>query len=64
MLIIGNMFDWTVRINRGEEESYYALSAQDYSLVDSLVYSTPSQTLLGLRFTSTKDKFVKPRFVK
>lgn len=64
MLIIGNMFDWTVRINRAEEESYYALSAQDYSLVDSLVYSTPSQTLPGLRFTSTKDKFVKPRFVK
>lgn len=64
MLIIGNMFDWTVRINRAEEESYYALSAQDYSLVDSLVYSTPSHTLPGLSFTSTKDKFVKPRFVK
>ena len=64
MLIIGNMFDWTVKVNRGTSECYYAISAQDYSLIDSMSYQTPSHTLPGLSFTSTKDKFVKPRIVR
>lgn len=61
MLIIGNMFNWTVRVDRAEAESYYAISARDYSLLDSLSYPTPSASMPGLTFTSTKDKFVKPR---
>ena len=64
MLIIGNMFDWTVRINRSTEECYYAISANDYTLIDSLSYSTPNNAMPGLKFTTTKDKFVKPRFSK
>ena len=64
MLIIGNMFDWTVKVNRGTSECYYAISAQDYNLIDSMSYQTPSHTLPGLSFTSTKDKFVKPRIVR
>lgn len=61
VLFIGNMFDWTVRIDRAESKCYYAVSADDYSLIDSLVYDTPDTSLPGLTFTSTKDKFVKPR---
>ncbi|MBQ5838927.1 MAG: DUF4857 domain-containing protein [Bacteroidaceae bacterium] len=64
MLIIGNMFDWTVKANRGTEECYYAISAQDYTLIDSMAYQTPRYTIPGLSFTSTKDKFVKPRIVR
>jgi hypothetical protein len=64
MLIIGNMFDWTVKVNRGTEECYYAISAQDYTLIDSMAYQTPRYTIPGLSFTSTKDKFVKPRIVR
>ena len=63
MLIIGNMFDWTVRVNRANEQCYYAINADDYTLIDSLTYSTPNKTMPGLKFTTTKDKFVKPRFV-
>ena len=62
ILIIGNMFDWTVCVNRADQECYYALSAVDYKLLDTLVYPTPSNAIRGLKFTSTKDKFVRPRF--
>lgn len=62
MLIIGNLFDWTVSIDRADEECYYALDADDYSLMDSLSYATPNRAMAGLKFTSSKDKFVKPRF--
>ena len=64
MLIIGNMFDWTVRINRPTEECYYAIRANDYTLMDSLSYATPNNAMPGLTFTTTTDKFVKPRFSK
>ena len=64
VLIIGNMFDWTVKVNRGTEECYYAISAQDYTLIDSMAYQTPRYIIPGLSFTSTKDKFVKPRIVR
>lgn len=64
VLIIGNMFDWTVRVNRANEECYYAINADDYTLIDSLKYSTPNKTMPGLKFTTSRDKFVKPRFVK
>lgn len=60
-LIIGNMFDWTVRVNRAERECYYAISAEDYTLIDSLAYDTPVHRMPGLTFTTSKDKFVKPR---
>lgn len=64
MLIIGNLFDWTVKINRSNAACYYALSANDYTLLDSLSYPTPNKAMPGLKFTTTKDKFVKPRFSK
>lgn len=64
MLIIGNMFDWTVKVNRSGKECYYALNANDYTLIDSLSYSTVNAGIPGLKFTTTKDKFVKPRFCK
>lgn len=62
ILIIGNLFDWTARIDRYERQCYYGLSANSYELLDSLVYPTPDNSVKGLKFTSTKDKFVMPRF--
>lgn len=62
MLIFGNLFDWTVKVDRGGEKCFYALSAEDYTLLDSLTIPTPDRSWRGLRFTSPKDKFVKPRF--
>lgn len=62
VLIMGNMLDWTVAVDDGKSERYYALSATDYSLLDSMSYETPSNRIKGLKFTSSKDKFVKLRF--
>ncbi len=61
MLIIGNLIDWTVGISDKESERYYALSADDYSLIDTLTYHTPDRSFPGLVFTTSQDKFVKPR---
>lgn len=59
--IIGNMFDWTVCIRKPEAVAYYALDAEDYSLVDSIRFPLRSIALPGLSFTSTSDKYVRPR---
>ena len=60
--IFGNMFDWTVCVTTDTAEEYYALDADDYSLIKSVSFPTSSNGMSGLRFTSYKDKFVKPRF--
>lgn len=62
MFIMGNLLDWTVRLSDRDTERYYALSAADYSLIDSLRYLTPDHSIKGLCFTSTRDKFVRLRF--
>lgn len=62
VLIMGNMFDWTVAVADRLTERYYALSAEDYSLLDTLSFQTPSRSAKGLKFLSSRDKFVKPRF--
>ena len=60
--IFGNMFDWTVCVTTDTAEEYYALDADNYSLIKSVSFPTSSNGMSGLRFTSYKDKFVKPRF--
>ena len=62
VLIMGNMFDWTVTVRDDVSRRYYALSASDYSLLDSMTYDTPSNAIKGLEFTSHKDKFVRFRW--
>lgn len=60
--IFGNMFDWTVKLSTEKDECYYALDAVDYSLIKEHVYKDVQRTVPGLSFTSSDDKFVKPRF--
>lgn len=69
--IIGNLFDWTINVSDIQTDTYYAIDAQDYSLlkkmerIDSTVslsekirkYILPIQ----LTFTSPQDKWVKAR---
>lgn len=62
ILIMGNMIDWTVAVANSGYEHYYALSATDYSLIDSMSFDTPGGDIPGLEFTSSKDKFVRLRF--
>ena len=62
ILIVGNMFDWTIRISSDERLSYYAVSSDDLSLLDMMECAVKKSRLHGLHFSSAEDKFVKPRF--
>lgn len=67
MTIIGNLFDWTVVINH----DYYAINANDYSLIKSMTFALESETIVQkighyifpiyLSFTSSQDRYVIPR---
>lgn len=59
--IMGNMFDWTVRVVSGNRDAYYAIDNNDYSLIKSHETTYEGGELPQLHFTSTQDKFVKPR---
>lgn len=60
--IIGNMFDWTIRVTTLHTDNYYAVNADDYSLIKSLENTSSSHSMPGLTFTSYKDKQIVPRF--
>ena len=63
LTVIGNLFDWTLRVTGGTADRYYAVDArQGYRLLDSMIYESHSAPLPGLAFTSYDDGYVKPRF--
>ena len=68
--IIGDLFNWTVSIDKKDGEHIFALDATDYSLIDSLTY--PQQSSMAskighyffpaeLSFTSYDDQYDYPR---
>lgn len=69
--IFGNMFDWTIRVSGLGSEAYYAVRADDYSLIKRYEPKVPEQSVaqkigeyifpLRIHFTSPLDKSVKPR---
>lgn len=60
--IFGNLLDLTVCVKSKECVSYYALDSDDYSLIARKDFKSESGYVPGLHFTSSSDKFVKPRF--
>ena len=62
LTIIGNMFDWTVRVTTPASDNYYALNADDYSLIKALENKSNVHSMPGIIFTSYTDKYVMPRF--
>lgn len=62
LTIIGNMFDWTVRVTTVDADNYYALDANDYSLIKKLENKSDAPSMPGITFTSYTDKYVMPRF--
>lgn len=62
MTIIGNMFDWTVRVTTPETDNYYALNADDYSLIKKLEQKSNDHSIPGISFTSYANKYVMPHF--
>jgi len=61
--IYGDLFNWTVCVKNAEGSHYYALDANDYSLIRSLHFPNQGGNgTRGLHFTSSRDKYVYPRF--
>lgn len=70
MMIIGDMFYWTVTVQAPESERLVAVNARDYSRADEYVPRSAAQTWerraeylfpFSLSFTSPLDGYVKPR---
>lgn len=63
LLVVGDMFYYTVKTSTGRGERFWALRSSDFSLVDTLSRPYPQGTSLpGIRFTSANDGWVKPRY--
>ena len=60
--IFGNQFDWTVRVASPGMTHYYALRADDYSLLKTFDMPVDGGEIPGLSFTSPYDQYVRPRF--
>ena len=60
--IMGNMFDWTIRITSKTEDNYYAIDNNTYQRIKEHKNKLSSNGIPTLSFTSSLDKFVKPRF--
>lgn len=62
IIILGNMFDWTVKVASPGMTHYYALRAEDYALLKTYDMETDAGEIFGLSFTSPYDCYVRPRF--
>lgn len=61
ILVVGNMLDWTIRINSDDSVRYCAVSAESLTFLAGMEYPVRKSRLHGIRFTSQQDRFVKPR---
>lgn len=62
LTIIGNLFDWTICVTTVNSDNYYAVNANDYSLIKPFENASSNNAMPGFTFTSYKDKQVIPRF--
>ena len=62
LLVVGDMFYYTIKTSTGKGERFWALRSSDFSLADTLSREYPRErSFPGLRFTSSNDGWVKPR---
>lgn len=52
MTIIGTLLNWTLCVADDDTERYYAVSADDLSLLDTMRRTVPLRHIPGLSFTS------------
>ena len=63
LMVVGDLFYYTVKTATEKGERFWALRSNDFSLVDTLERPYPQEwSFPGLRFTSANDGWVKPRF--
>lgn len=70
LLVVGDLFNYTVKVSDNDGEKFYALNSSDFSLVDSMERTYPTDDEVNLceyifpcriRFVSSNDGYVKPR---
>lgn len=62
LLVVGDLFYYTVKTATEKGEHFWALRSSDFSLVDTLARPYPREwSFPGIRFTSSSDGWVKPR---
>lgn len=62
LLVVGDLFYYTVKTSTNQGERFWALRSSDFVLVDTLSREYPhGGSLPGLRFTSSGDAWIKPR---
>ncbi len=62
MMIIGNPFIWTVRIEDNHGARFYGIDGRDYHQYKNKVYTYEDKDFAGLHFTSSKNGYVYPRW--
>lgn len=62
ILIIGNPFIWTVRIEDKHGATFYGIDGKDYHQYKNKVYTYEDHNFTGLHFTSSQDGYVYPRW--
>lgn len=61
--MMGNIFDWTVRVTTDNTDNYYAIDANNYKCIDKREKDYDGWQLPSISFTSYDDKFIKFRFL-
>ncbi len=61
LTVIGNKFDWTVKVSSPRKTAYYGIKSSDFSLLKQYEASSGDGEIPGLSFTSPYDKYVRPR---
>ncbi len=62
MTIIANPMDWTIHVKNEVKSIYYAIKTDDYQFIRKMELPMSEKKFQGLHFTSSIDKYVKPRF--
>lgn len=60
--IYGNLFDWTTVVSKPGAQVYYAIDANDYTLIDSQTEPERGSSMPGLHFTSYTTPTIHPHF--
>lgn len=61
LIILGNRFDWTVRVVSDDQDEYYAVDGETFALIKQMTLPVEHERLWGIHFTSPKDKWIYPR---
>ena len=62
LTIIGSLLNWTLCVADDDTERYYAVSADDLALLDTMSHTAAVRHVPGVTFTSSADRYVMQRW--